>query len=252
MITTAQFEKTNATVKKIVDWAISRQAPEKSGEGSTTNIKAYRMVPKPTMTRARGCLTSMRLDTTLSVEDHMPRRIVPEVTKEAIENAYKTGGSLEGAALILGVSKKCVLNWMKKHNISRNKPVDPQIIWEMSLTMSSKEIANALGYSQTQINKIAKVNGFQIGDTFHKGYATTHNGYQMRFCSGDRKSGYMLIHRAMMEEKIGRKLNPNEIVHHINGNKTDNRIENLQIMSKSDHARLHYLVTKPSPHKVKA
>jgi hypothetical protein len=55
MITTAQFEKTNATVKKIVDWAISRQAPKKFGEGSTTNIKAYRMVPKPEMTRARGC-----------------------------------------------------------------------------------------------------------------------------------------------------------------------------------------------------
>ena len=59
MITTAQFEKTNATVKKIVGWAISRLAPEKSGEGSTTNIKAYRMVPKPAMTRARGCLTTM-------------------------------------------------------------------------------------------------------------------------------------------------------------------------------------------------
>jgi len=46
-------------------------------------------------------------------------------------------------------------------------------------------------------------------------------------------------HRYIVEQFIGRKLKSSEHVHHINRDPSDNHIDNLQIVSNSEHARLH-------------
>jgi len=65
-------------------------------------------------------------------------------------------------------------------------------------------------------------------------------GYRIFEVSGKQISE----HRRVMESKLGRKLRRNEVVHHVNGKRLDNREENLVVLSKGAHSRLHNLGRK--------
>lgn len=50
---------------------------------------------------------------------------------------------------------------------------------------------------------------------------------------------YSLEHRIIMENKLQRLLTSKEIVHHKNGNKLDNRVSNLELMTIEEHTKYH-------------
>lgn len=57
--------------------------------------------------------------------------------------------------------------------------------------------------------------------------------------------GYCWMHRRVAEQVLGRKLNTNEVVHHLDGDPKNNSLDNLIVLSRSKHVSLHsYLRTQ--------
>lgn len=69
-----------------------------------------------------------------------------------------------------------------------------------------------------------------------KGLSLKPNGY-VEYTKGPHKGRGQ--HVVLMEKKIGRKLFSNECVHHKNHIRHDNRLRNLQLMTRAEHAALH-------------
>ena len=72
---------------------------------------------------------------------------------------------------------------------------------------------------------------------------TNNNGYIYSIAPTGHpkatKHGYVPLHTLILEDHIGRYLSDDEVVHHINHIRDDNRIENLQLMNIIEHHKMH-------------
>jgi hypothetical protein len=87
-----------------------------------------------------------------------------------------------------------------------------------------------------------------------KGVITATNGYISIYKPEHPRAnsrGYVYEHRYIMEQHLGRFLERKEVVHHINHNRHDNRLKNLELMSKEKHNHLHHFgLPKPKRRKI--
>ena len=139
------------------------------------------------------------------------------IKKEDIEYLYHTKKlSTIDIAKHFGVQKACIRRKMVKYGIERRNISD-------AATLRCEKYP-------TDGDKCHR---WKNGKTYHQGYV---------FLTICKKQ--VAEHRLVMERHIGRKLLSNEIVHHINGIRSDNRIENLELMTMSEHIRSHKKNTK--------
>lgn len=145
--------------------------------------------------------------------------VLPEDTLRVLYQ-HLSLSSVEIAAL-LNVSKRTILNYLKKYNIPRRTLVEA---FAISPTHPRNNPRTGAQCSQWQGGWLIRM------------------GYRRVLCkehpNADR-FGYVFEHRLVVEKAIGRLLTDKEVVHHINGDCLDNRIENLQVLSRSEHTTMH-------------
>ena len=135
-------------------------------------------------------------------------------------------------------------------------PWNKDIPWDEK---TKKKISKTLtGHKQTE-EQIIKKSKFMKGKTGSesrgwKGGRHKRLGYILVYSPNHphkNATGYVREHRLIMEKHLSRFLKPEEKVHHINGIKDDNRIENLMLLpNKGEHTRIHNLLNNPMKNSV--
>lgn len=76
-----------------------------------------------------------------------------------------------------------------------------------------------------------------------KYFKTTPKGYEMVYMPESAmsgKNGWAFVHRIVMAKAIGRDLRPEEVVHHIDGNPSNNNLSNLKLFANNgEHRKYH-------------
>ena len=195
-------------------------------------------------------------------------------SKKTIEKLYNDQKlTLEECCQILGIKSPITLRkWMRElrietRDVNRLNSLEHRLgLTEDELKIKLehmyfqenkglKRIAKELGVTRTVISRrfekfgIKKLDPVSAKTVFGsaensgnwKGGRIVQNGYYMVRCPNHPKAmlGYVYEHRLVMEQHIGRYLEKDEIVHHKNRDKQDNRLENLEILTPSEHNKVH-------------
>jgi hypothetical protein len=159
---------------------------------------------------------------------------------------YKDGFSITEINRKLGIPLSTLRFRFKTAGILRSQKEAQKIAREKGVIKSRKGIKRK-PFSEEWKNNISKAR-LRWAEKNAKGFRINSNGYK-EITRGENKG--RLEHVLIMENEIGRRIFANEVVHHIDGDKTNNNIKNLRLMTNSNHCRLHSLKRMESNKKVK-
>jgi hypothetical protein len=187
------------------------------------------------------------------------------LTKERLEELYQQFGNWADVERHLGIERTALIAVRKRLGMqmgkradknrrrwrgSRLDPLKDRIV-EMALSgMNCGEIARTIGEEDSEIVRdyLAKIGvqrqraGAHPGEKnpmWKGGQTVDKHGYILvRAPEGHpfaNRHGYVRLHRLVMEQKLGRYLRPEEVVHHIDGNPQNNDPENLELFEDNGY-----------------
>lgn len=155
----------------------------------------------------------------------------------------------ERPILFSGPMVRAISPKMQEWNASRRIHIDDNQIEAMfNAGKTAAEIADIVGCSTCPVKKALKKLGLRRPAKRRAGKACGQNNPAWKGGRRLRLDGYVVVwtpngnrleHQVVMEKSICRKLSSGEIVHHRDGNKENNSIENLELMTQSEHAKHH-------------
>jgi predicted DNA-binding protein (UPF0251 family) len=177
---------------------------------------------------------------------------IPMETQQAIATEYSAGARTGDLALKYGFNRATILDIARRNGCKmrgqhyqsgrpkmKTEHLHAEVIRLRDLGWSQQKIGAEIGVSQAIVSRALRklgrptFTGAINHGNWKGGKTETSNGYIAVF-GGDfpemqDTQGYTLEHRLVMARHLGRALTNRETVHHINGDRQDNRIENLQL-----------------------
>ena len=156
------------------------------------------------------------------------------LNKELLATLYLSGKSIPEIARLVQSSVSGVRYHLKKAGILRNRSEAVKMSgYKISLANKGKK-RPIKDETKQKLRDIA----IQRGEKNARGFSLNSQGYY-RSTRGTDKEKH--LHRLIAEKVLQRKLSGDEVVHHLDGNKTNNSNNNLVIMERLEHNRMHAL-----------
>lgn len=173
---------------------------------------------------------------------------VSRITRDLLVKEYTVNKKSMGQiADEQGVSVGLVFNRMKQYGIQSRQQMSDETRKKISESKKGR-VSPMLGkhHSEEARRKLsaARTGKYRSPSEYGGHKKLRCDGYICVYCPNHiraTKEGYVMEHHLVMEKHIGRTLRDDEVVHHINRIRSDNRIENLALMTFTEHAKLHML-----------